>query len=67
MAEYLKAQYPQYPVVDPADFPQGGGNYSVDTSVLKSLGHENFIPYEQTLKDTIESLIALGIVENKQK
>lgn len=68
MAEYLKAQFPQYPVVDPANFPESPSNdYQVDTSILKSLGHEDFIPYEQTLKDMIDSLIALGIVEHKQK
>jgi hypothetical protein len=66
IADYLKAQYPQYPVVDTAGVSEGS-DVHIDTSILKSLGHSNFIPFQQTLKDTVDSLIALGVVENKQK
>lgn len=62
----MKEQYPQYPVVDTTGVPEGT-EVTVDTSIIKSLGHESFIPFEQTIKDTVDSLIALGIVENKQK
>ncbi len=64
IADTIKAQFPQYPVVDASDLAEGG-EWAVDTSVLKSLGHERFIPFEQTLKDTVDSLIQLGLVDRK--
>jgi len=64
LAETLRKDYPQYPI-PPTEGIQEGVNWAVDTSILKSLGFNQFIPFETTMKDTVISMIENGLVEKK--
>jgi len=64
IADTIKKYYPQYPNVATEGVNEGA-NWSVDTSVVKSLGLSSFIPFETSIKDTIDSLIEQGLVEKK--
>ncbi|KAF0983923.1 hypothetical protein FDP41_007838 [Naegleria fowleri] len=60
----IKEHYPQYPVSKYTEFP-AGVKYSMDTQPLKELGLTEYRPFEETIKDTVQSLIDFGLVEKK--
>jgi len=58
----LSKLYPQYPVKSGEDV-SAGQPFGMDTQPLKDLGLESYIPFEETLKDTVQSLIQHNLIQ----
>ncbi|ELR10879.1 cinnamoylCoA reductase, partial [Acanthamoeba castellanii str. Neff] len=63
LAIKLKELFPEYPNVEDLDVDTGIET-QMDTSLLQGLGLSEFISFDQMLKDTVEQMIKLGVVEN---
>jgi hypothetical protein len=61
----IKKNFPNYDVAS-LEGHNAGPNWTIDTSNLEKLGFEKFIPLEQSVKDSIESFIQLGLIPDKR-
>ncbi|EFC49465.1 predicted protein [Naegleria gruberi] len=58
----LKQQFPQYAVSKYTEFPEAT-TYGMDTQPLKDLGLVEYYSFEQTIRDTVESLLEHNLIE----